>query len=80
MRAALSGALCALLGAALGLGLALAKGEGEGARPARLLGSCSGRVLAGLEESDFPAKCEWIEPIRYDESDGSTVWRDDTMP
>ena len=31
---------------------------------ARLIGRCGGRLMAGLEESSFPAGCEWIEPIR----------------
>lgn len=31
---------------------------------ARLIGRCNGRLMAALEESAFPAGCDWIEPIR----------------
>jgi len=34
------------------------------AREARLIGRCGDKLLAGLEESSFPAGCAWIEPIR----------------
>ncbi len=34
------------------------------AREVRLIGLCDGRLMAALEESSFPAGCEWIEPIR----------------
>ena len=33
---------------------------------ARLIGMCDGRLMAALEESSFPAGCEWIEPIRFE--------------
>lgn len=39
---------------------------GERARPARLIGRCNGVLLAGMEESDFPMDCQWIERIRAD--------------
>lgn len=32
------------------------------ARPARLVGDCGGRIMAGQEESSFPAGCAWIVP------------------
>lgn len=35
--------------------------------PARLIGQCGGRILAAMEESAFPAGCNWIEPIRTEE-------------
>jgi hypothetical protein len=31
---------------------------------ARLIGRCNGRLMAALEESAFPAGCDWVEPIR----------------
>lgn len=34
------------------------------AREARLIGRCDGVLMAGMEESDFPAGCAWIDPIR----------------
>lgn len=36
------------------------------ATEARLIGECNGRLLAAMEESDFPAGCTWIELIRLD--------------
>ena len=35
--------------------------------PVRLIGKCNGRILAALEESSFPAGCEWIEEIHAEE-------------
>lgn len=32
----------------------------------RLIGECNGLYYGGVEESDFPDGCEWIEPIRID--------------
>lgn len=40
---------------------------------ARLIGHCNGRIYAGQEESSFPAGCDWIEPIRYDNGDGAAA-------
>lgn len=40
--------------------------EEPAAIEARLIGECDGRILAALEESSFPAGCEWIEPIRFE--------------
>jgi hypothetical protein len=31
------------------------------AKPARLIGYCGGRIMAGMEEDSFPAGCAWIE-------------------
>lgn len=44
---------------------------------ARLIGRCDGRIMAAMEESAFPAGCDWIEPIRYSEEDrnGATALR-----
>ena len=36
------------------------------ARPARLIGVCSGQMLAAMEEDEFPAGCDWIELINFE--------------
>lgn len=35
------------------------------AQPVRLIGMCQGQLLAALEESQFPADCDWIEAINF---------------
>ena len=55
-------AICGVAGmAAIGV-----NGDRDKARPARLIGLCEGIFLTAMEESDFPAGCLWIEPIRVD--------------
>lgn len=43
----------------------------DAARPARLIGSCGGQIMAAEEESSFPAGCAWIEPIRLNGESGT---------
>ena len=31
--------------------------------PVRLVGMCDGRLMGAMEESAFPAGCEWIAPL-----------------
>lgn len=31
----------------------------------RLVGKCSGRIILKEEEDEFPAGCDWIEPINW---------------
>jgi len=47
------------------------------ATEARLIGRCDGRIMAAMQEDQFPAGCDWIEPIRYSEEDhnGATALR-----
>ena len=77
MKTAHGLALAATAAAAL-IGCNLANHPLAAAEPAaieaRLIGYCGGRVLAAVEESSFPAGCNWIEPIRYLE-DGGAAWR-----
>lgn len=45
-------------------------GIGHAERPAvaiRLVGKCNGRIMGAMEESAFPAGCEWIEPFHAEE-------------
>lgn len=44
-----------------------ALGDEASAQPARLIGLCDGQVLAAMEEDQFPAGCDWIEPIHFQE-------------
>lgn len=37
------------------------------AHEARLIGLCSGRIYAAMEEDQFPSGCDWIEPIHFEE-------------
>lgn len=37
--------------------------------PVRLIGMCGGRMLAAMEESAFPANCDWIAPLGGTESE-----------
>lgn len=39
-------------------------GRAPAARQVRLVGQCDGKILAAMEESDFPAGCAWIEPVK----------------
>lgn len=38
----------------------------RGASEIRLIGECDGKFYGAMAESDFPAGCAWIEPIRFD--------------
>lgn len=37
------------------------------AQPIRLIGMCNGQLLGAMEEDQFPAPCEWIEGVRFEE-------------
>lgn len=77
MRSAYGIAIAACIGVAL-IGANLA--NGFAAEPAasevRLIGECNGRLLAAMEESSFPAGCEWIEPIRFDPEPAGDSWKE----
>jgi hypothetical protein len=34
--------------------------------PVRLIGACNGQILGAMEESAFPAGCDWIETINIE--------------
>ncbi len=64
-RDIIAGTVGALLGSLALAGAAVAL-EPSAAKPIRLVGDCGGRIMAAMEESDFPAGCAWIEPIRME--------------
>lgn len=59
----------AALDHANGLSVSESLGIAPRAREVRLIGDCNGRIMAALEEDQFPAGCRWIEPIRMESSE-----------
>ena len=58
--------LTALLLIGILLGYTLARAPGSRAIEVRLIGHCDGKLLAAMEEDNFPASgCSWIEPINF---------------
>lgn len=66
-------ALVAFIAGALstaGAALAVEAINGRPAVEVRLVGRCDGRLMAAMEEDNFPATgCDWIEPIRDGDSE-----------
>jgi hypothetical protein len=58
--------VAALVALAFAYPLAWTVKAAEAERPAvpvRLVGLCDGRMMAAMEESAFPAGCDWIAPL-----------------